>query len=145
MPVEVSVGWAVGSAPPSRSPTPPPHASPAARSSLSSPRRLAPLPTGASLRFELATAPRPSPHRCLFTLFELLIGRVPAGAMAGADACEAQKASNEARVQDVEHKVEYAREEGRPIEESEDGHQHLHAVDKTRRQDGRVGGLCRRG
>jgi hypothetical protein len=72
---------------------------------------------------------------------------VPAGAMAGADAdaCEAQKASNEARVQDVEHKVEYAREEGRPIEESEDGHQHLHAVDKTRRQDGRVGGLCRRG
>ena len=127
MPVEVPVGWAVGSAPP-----PVPHPS-----SSREPRR--------AVLFEVATAPRPSPHRCLFTLFELLIGRVPAGAMAGADTCEAQKASNEARVQDVEHKVEYAREEGRPVEESEDGHQHLHAVDKTRRQDGRVGGLCRRG
>ena len=115
-----------------RPPLPVPHPS-----SSREPRR--------AVLFELATAPRPSPHRCLFTLFELLIGRVPAGAMAGADASEAQKASNEARVQDVEHKVEYAREEGRPVEESEDGHQHLHAVDKTRRQDGRVGGLCRRG
>ena len=130
VPVEVLlVGWAVGSAPTPKSPTTPPH-HPAARSSLSSPRRLIPLPTGASLRFEL------------------LIARVLGGTTADAGACEAQgeaEASNEARVQYIEQEVDDAGEEGPPIEKAEDRHQRFHAVDKTRRQDGRVGGGWRRG